>query len=182
MTTSRFAPGRSMPTAARSTGPVTLDLHPLSQFGVEKLSGTASGWYFAPTPVVLIRTESITKANPTPDAGLYNIGLTLSGTGNDPQTQLGTGTILVNKNGKTKLVAKLIDGIQVVSTGNLSEDDSWPFYNTLYSNHGSLGGTVYFDQASSTCTGTLYWFKPTTKSKTYPAAISTQITLTGTRQ
>lgn len=170
----------SVEVKTRSSGVVRLNLHLSMEAGVARVSGMASGANFASTPILLTREQTVPRNSVVTLAGLYNFAISAESVDGEAPVVVGQGTVLVKGNGTTKLLTTLFDGTKISLLGKINEEASWPFYTHLYANQGSLGGLITFDEESSTCSGTLYWSKPETKSKIYPAPISSQLILSGT--
>lgn len=77
----------------------------------------------------------------------------------------GAATVVVNKQGRAKIVGKLADGTAVTYSNVLSQERKLPIFLQLYSNRGFVVGEVTFDasagtNAGSDALGTLSWFRP----------------------
>jgi hypothetical protein len=75
----------------------------------------------------------------------------------------GAGTIVVDKKGVVKVVAKLADGTAVSYSNALSLQNEFPMYVQLYANKGFIIGNVQFDPTatSADASATVSWFRPT---------------------
>ena len=74
----------------------------------------------------------------------------------------GAGTMLVDKKGVVKVVAKLADGTAISYSNALSLQNEFPLYVQIYANKGFIVGNVQFDpsQTSTDATATISWFRP----------------------
>ena len=139
------------------------------------LSGTldtasVSGW----------RQTWIAATRPaTSRAGYYSIALNLAAiadpsTANFPQGS-GYATFTVTTAGTLTVSGKTADGQALTSAGPIGPNGEIPVYAPLYSNLGSIVGTLTLATpsallADNTASGTLTWLKPATAGRTYPAA------------
>jgi hypothetical protein len=75
----------------------------------------------------------------------------------------GAGTVLVDKKGVVKVLAKLADGTAVSYSNALSLQNEFPMYVQLYSSKGFIVGNVQFDptQTATDASATVSWFRPT---------------------
>ena len=100
---------------------------------------------------------------------------------NDTSVPQGYGyaTLTVKKTGRGTLQGVLADGTKIKATGNVLLDNTWPFYSTLYQNHGSCLGLIAF-ATNNTISATVNWFKLNpARDKFYPAGFTTTLALDG---
>lgn len=164
--------------ARKKLAPVQIALH-LGQSGSTTLiTGTASNSLF--TSDISASLSAFNHTNLFSSAARYTLVLQpLDVTDTSVPQGYGYATLTVKKTGKGKLQGVLADGTKIKATGDVLIGGLWPFYNTLYQNHGFCIGLVTFP-TTNTISATVDWFKPAvTKDKLYPAGFTTTLTLDG---
>lgn len=81
-------------------------------------------------------------------------------------------TFTVANTGAVTMIGSLADGTPVSMTGNLSQFNNWPIYQSLYSNKGCIAATAWLDDAQDDTDATameMMWFRPIqSTSQWYP--------------
>lgn len=114
--------------------------------------------------------------NPAPFAGHHNLVIA----NNSDVGGNGFGSVLVTATGTAVASVKLGDGSVMAQNVAVSKNGDWPFFSLLYRGQGSISGWVRFaNQSDSSLTGTLNWFRPASKTRSYSGGFSTTVSLTG---
>ncbi|MES2597134.1 MAG: cadherin-like beta sandwich domain-containing protein [Verrucomicrobiota bacterium] len=80
-------------------------------------------------------------------------------------------TFKVQANGLVSMAGRLADDTPVTFSGNLSQANHWPLYQSLYSNKGCIAADASLDEAQTDSDATalnMLWFRPYQLTQWYP--------------
>jgi hypothetical protein len=80
-------------------------------------------------------------------------------------------TFKVQANGLVSMVGRLADDTPVTFSGNLSQTNHWPMYQSLYSNKGCIAADAVLDDTQTDSDATalnILWFRPYQLTQWYP--------------
>src|SRR5579862_1010734 len=169
--------------SSRNLGPSQIIMHLGKGPGSNEITGTVSNSLFISDLSADLGIFS--RTNPCPVAGNFTFNITPADTNDTTVPQaFGYGTLRVNTLGNVNLSGVLGDGTKISAKVPVSERNTFPLYNALYSKkQGAIIGSIVFPfPNTNTFTGTLNWFKPATPTDHfYPAGFATTVTIDGSR-